>query len=164
MPLVLAVAIVASQDRPYGDEDPHETYAGEMAALRKLAQEALREPSSADDTHAYVDLLQALLGFEGVDVWAEHLDGLNDEEFEVPCPACASENFIAFGTHGYFSTTDSRYMCEGSARKVPLAPRHPSEMADSARRLHARAIADGRPGIADKLTFVFGDAHCADCG
>jgi hypothetical protein len=163
MPLILAGAIVASSDRPYGSEDPQVTRAADIAALLDLTEEALRDPALADDDNTYVYLLQAMLSFEGVDLWAEQLDGLNDEEYEVPCPACASENFVAFGQYGCFSTTDSMYMRDSPSRKLPLEPQEPSQMQGLARRLHARALADGHPDIAHKLTFVFGRASCADC-
>ncbi len=161
-PLILAGAIVASSDQPYGDEDPREAHATEIAELLGLVEEALRDPSLADDAATYVYLLQALLSFEGVEVWAEQLGGLNDEEYEIACPACESENFIAFGQYGCFSTTDSMYM-KSAAKRVYLQPKEPSAMQGLARRLHARALADGHPGVANKLTFVFGRARCADC-
>ncbi|MFJ5216956.1 hypothetical protein ACIP98_19815 [Streptomyces sp. NPDC088354] len=162
MPLCLAGAIVASTDQPYGDADPRATYAREMSDLMKLTEESLRDPELAGDP-MYVDLLAALLSFEGVEVWGEWLDGLNDGEYEVPCPACGSENFIVFGEYGYFSTTDSMYMDQTAARRLPLQPQAPSAMEGLGQRLHARAIADGRPDIAHKLTYVFGAARCADC-
>lgn len=96
-------------------------------------------------------------------MWSEHLDGLNDEEYEVPCPACEAENFVAFGRYGCFSTTDSMYMNDGPARKVPLHPAQPSALQGLARRLHTRALADGHPDLATKLTYVFGRATCAEC-
>ncbi|MFC9092156.1 hypothetical protein [Streptomyces sp. NPDC057072] len=162
MPLCLAGAIVASTDQPYGDEDPRATYAREMSDLVKLTEEALQDPGLADDP-TYVHLLAALLSFEGVEVWGEWLDGLNDEEYEVPCPACGSENFIVFGQYGHFSTTDSMYMKHATARRVPLRPQTPSSMDGLARRLHTRAEADGQSDIAHKLCYVFGHAQCADC-
>ncbi|MFK0114180.1 hypothetical protein [Streptomyces sp. NPDC091217] len=163
MPLYLAGAIVASVDQPYGDQDPHVAYASEMSDLTRLTEEALRDPTLADDPDTYVYLLAALLGFEGVEVWGEQLDGLNDEEFEVPCPACSTENFIAFGEYGFFSTIDSMYMRETAARKVPLQPANPSALEGLAHRLHSRALEDAQADVAHKLTYVFGKAQCAEC-
>ncbi|OSZ62130.1 hypothetical protein OQI_01610 [Streptomyces pharetrae CZA14] len=160
-PLHLAGSIVASTDRPYGAEDPRVTYASAMAELAQLTEEALRLPGLASTD--YVDLLSTLLSFQGVEVWCEQLDGLNDEEYEVPCPACGSENFIVFGKYGFFSTIDSMYMKSTTARKVPLQPQAPSSLEGLAQRLHNRALADGHPDIAHKLTYVFGTAQCADC-
>ncbi|MEU1619568.1 hypothetical protein ABZ479_20005 [Streptomyces sp. NPDC005722] len=163
MPLILAGAIVASTDQPYGDEDPRATHASEISELVELTEEALQDPGLAHTPSEYVYLLSALLSFEGVEVWSEQLDGLNDEEYEVPCPACEAENFIVFGEHGYFSTTDSMYMNQTAAKRLPLQPQAPSALEGLAQRLHARAIADGHPDVAHKLTFIFGTAQCADC-
>ncbi|MFK0167492.1 hypothetical protein ACIQU5_01675 [Streptomyces sp. NPDC090306] len=163
-PLSLGGSIVASTDRPYGDEDPQVAYASEISDLARLTEEALRDPGLADDPTNYVDLLGTLLSFEGVEVWGEQLGGLNDEEYEVPCPSCSAENFIAFGEYGFFSTTDSMYMkASTTARQVPLRPQAPAALAGLAQRLHSRALADGQPDIARKLTYVFGDALCAEC-
>ncbi|MFI0961024.1 hypothetical protein ACH4S8_06375 [Streptomyces sp. NPDC021080] len=164
MTLCLAGSIVASTDQPYGDDDPHVTYASQISELAQLTDEALQDPGLADDPTNYVYLLAALLSFQGVEVWGEQFDALNDEEYEVPCPACGTENFIAFGEYGFFSTTDSMYMEPStSARQVPLRPRAPEALEGLAQRLHSRAFADGQPDIARKLTHVFGDAQCAEC-
>ncbi|MFJ3334187.1 hypothetical protein [Streptomyces sp. NPDC086766] len=136
-------------------------YASEMSDLVQLTEEALQDRGLADDPAAYVHLLAALLSFEGVEVWGEQLDGLNDEEYEVPCPACSAENFIAFGEHGFFSTTDSMYMNETAAQKSPLQPADASALEGLAQRLHSRALADGQTDVAHKLTYVFGEAR--DC-
>ncbi|MFD5254043.1 hypothetical protein ACFWM5_14560 [Streptomyces bobili] len=162
-PLLLAGAISASTDQPYGKQDPHVTYAAEMSDLLQLTEEALRDPGLSDAPGAYVYLLAALLGFEGVEVWGEQLDGLNDDEYEVPCLACSAENFIVFGEYGFFSTTDSMYMNESAAKKVPLRPADASALEGPAQRLHSRALADNQTDIASKLTYVFGKAQCAEC-
>ncbi|MFF6807536.1 hypothetical protein [Streptomyces sp. NPDC012616] len=74
-PLLLAGAIAASTDQPYGEQDPHVAYASEMSDLLQLTEEALRDASLSDDPGTYVYLLAALLGFEDVEVWGEQLDG-----------------------------------------------------------------------------------------
>jgi hypothetical protein len=48
-PLLLAGAIAASTDQPYGEQDPHVAYASEMSDLLQLTEEALRDPSLGDD-------------------------------------------------------------------------------------------------------------------
>jgi len=154
---------MAGTDRPYGVQDPRVAYASEISDLVRLTEEALQDPGLADTPTTYVHLLAALLSFEGADAWGEWLDGLNDEEYEVSCPTCSTENFVAFGAHGFFSTTDSMYMKATTARKVPLQPQAPSALAGLGRRLHNRALADGRSGVAHKLTYVFGNAQCAEC-
>ncbi|WP_030246385.1 hypothetical protein [Streptomyces sp. NRRL S-455] len=162
-PLLLAGAIAASTDQPHGEQDPHVAYAAEMSDLLQLTEEALRDPGLGDDPGTYVYLLAALLSFEGVDVWGEQLDGLNDDEYEVPCPSCSAENFIAFGEYGCFSTTDSMYMNETAAKKIPLQPADSSALEGLAQRLHSRALADNQADVAVKLTYLFGKAQCPEC-
>lgn len=50
-----------------------------------------------------------------------------------------------------------------AAGQVPLRPRAPAALDGLAQRLHSRALADGQPDIARKVTCVFGDAQCAEC-
>lgn len=87
-PLLLAAAIVASSDfAAYQDvPDARSTHAAQIEQLTRLTAHALRCPDLAADPTTYVYLLQALLAFEGIEVWAEHLDGINNDEYEVPCP------------------------------------------------------------------------------
>ncbi|MFJ4078652.1 hypothetical protein ACIP2Z_06860 [Streptomyces iakyrus] len=139
------------------------TYASEISELIQLTEEALRDSALSDAPTTYIDLLATLLSLQGVETWGEQLDGLNDEEYEVACPACVSGNFIVLGEDGFFSTTDSMYMKQSTSRKVPLQPRSPETLDGLARTLHSRALADGHPDIAHKLTYVFGNAQCAEC-
>ncbi|MFJ9692139.1 hypothetical protein [Kitasatospora sp. NPDC101183] len=162
-PLYLAGAIVAGIDRPDNGEDPYVSRATEIAEMRRLTEEALRDPGLTQDPLNYVQLLGTLLNFEGVEVWGEQIDGLNVEEYELPCPACEAENSIVFGEHGYFSTTDHLYMLQAPAKRFPLQPRDPAALQGLARRLHGRIHADGHPYLAHKLTYVFGTARCAEC-
>ncbi|MGQ5639463.1 MULTISPECIES: hypothetical protein [unclassified Streptomyces] len=164
MPILLAGAIAAGTDQPYGEQDPHVVYASEMCDLVQLTEEALGDPALGDDPGTYVYLLAALISFEGVKIWGEQLDGLNDGEYEVPCPSCSAENFIAFGEYGCFSTTDGMYMNETAVKKVPLRPADASTLEGLAQRLHRRALADGQTAVAHKLTYVFGEAQCTECG
>jgi hypothetical protein len=163
-PLVLAGAIVASTDRPYGEPAPQVAYPTQIAELITLTEEALQHPGLAEDPGTYLELLAALLAFEGVEVWGEHLDGIINEEFEVPCPQCEAEIFVVFGRYGYFSTTDDMYMSNTSSKRIPLRPADPSALEGLGRRLYARALADGHPDLANKLTYVFGHAECVECG
>lgn len=132
--------------------------------MRGLTEEALQDPGLTGDPLNYVQLLGTLLSFEGVEVWGEQIDGVNGEEYELPCSACETENFVVFGEHGYFSTTDGTYMRHTPAKQLPLRPQDPSGMQGLARRLHVRMVTDGHPYLAHKLTYVFGRAQCADCG
>ncbi|MGW2762851.1 hypothetical protein [Streptomyces sp. NPDC001275] len=162
-PLYLAGSIMVSTDRPHDGKDPRVTYASEISELIRLTEEALQDSTLADAPGTYIDLLATLLSFQGVEVWGEQLEGLNEGEYEVSCPTCASENFIVLGEDGFFSTTDSMYMKQSAARKVPLQPRSSEALDGLARTLHSRALADGHPDIAHKVTYVFGDAQCAEC-
>ncbi|WNO73274.1 hypothetical protein [Streptomyces sp. AM8-1-1] len=163
-PLVLAGAIVAGVDRPHGCDDPHISHAADIATLIRLTEEILRHPEVDAAPDTYVCLLETLLSLEGAEVWGGQLDGLNSEEYEVPCPRCEAENFIVFGEYGHFSTLDEMYMREPSAGNKPLMPAEPGAMEGLAARLHARAVGDGQIEVARKLTYVFGSASCADCG
>jgi hypothetical protein len=157
--LVLAAAIISIGDQPYRD-----AYAAQIAELAALTGEALLEPGLTGDPVTYVYLLQALLAFEGAGVWGRHLDGLLSEEYEVPCPHCEARNFIVFARYGYFSTLDDMYMKGIGGERLTLYPADPDALEGLPRRLHTRVLADGHPGIADKLTYVFGTAQCAACG
>lgn len=139
-------------------------HAGDATALRHLTEEALADPRLRTDSGLYVHLVQALLAFEGVEVWGRELDGINEGEYELPCPHCESENFIAFGQYGAFSTLDDMYMNNTGRKRLPLLPAEPATLTGLAKRLHERAVTDGHDEVATKLTYVFGSAHCADCG
>ena len=162
-PLYLSGAIVASIDQPYTDVDPYTEHATEIAELIALTQETLKNPRLSGDPGTWVQLMGTLLSLEGVEVWGEQLDGLNNEEYEVPCPRCEDENFIVFGGYGYFSTADSMYMKHPEAHRNPLLPSDPSALRGLAERLHARALADGHQQLARQLTYVFGNARCVQC-
>lgn len=97
-------------------------------------------------------------------MWGGQLDGLAREEFELPCPKCETENFIVFGRYGHFSTLDDMYMNNTTSERMPLRPAAPASLKGLAQRLHARTLADNHPDIANKLTYVFGSAECAECG
>ena len=164
MPLTLAGHIVASVDQRDGDVDPYVSYPLEIARLRALTEETLQRADLGDDAGTYVYLLQALLAFERVEVWSQHLDGLNSEEYEVSCPHCDEECFVAFGRYGAFATQDSMYMRDTGSDRRPLVPADPAELAGIGKRLHARALADGHPDVATKVTYAFGRADCPACG
>jgi len=162
-PLVLAGSILASGDWPV-DVERSQIFDAEAAGeLRQLAEESLNDPQLRADHDLYVYLLQALLAFEGDDVWGQALDGITSGEYAVPCPHCEAENFIAFGQWGCFSTIDPMYMNDTGRKRLPLLPADPSTMDGQGMRLHTRALADGHPEVADKLTYIFGSATCAEC-
>jgi hypothetical protein len=93
----------------------------------------------------------------------EWLEGINSEEYAVPCPSCGTEHFLVFGEYGHFTTLDRMYMNKPDVVRIPLQPKQPRDLGPPGSRLHARALADGHADLADRLTYVFGSAHCADC-
>lgn len=136
MPLTLAGFVTAdatSADRV--------TYAKEIEALRALAVDRLAE---ASDDHAFVSLLQAILGLEGDEIWGKELDRLNDGEADVQCPECAEETLLDI-----------------TAENPDIAPGLSSELA---KRLHAQAVAADREPVAAGLTRLFGRSVCSECG
>jgi hypothetical protein len=164
MALALAGDIVASSDQAHGRVNVHASYPSEIARLKALTEETLQDGRLAGDSDMYVHVLQALLAFEGVAFWGEHLEGLNDEEYEVTCPQCDAETMVAFGEHGAFTTQDDMYMRNTDTKRLPLLPADPAALTGIGRRLHDRAMADGQAELATKLTYVFGRADCVTCG
>jgi hypothetical protein len=150
MPLVLAAAIVARV------AEADVGYPSEIARLTALTEETL--VSSPLDSDTYVYLLQALLAFEGVEVWGEELDRLNDEEFEVRCPHCFEDSSVEV------SSSFAARMRDSGDDRPPLVPADPAELMGIGKRLYERATADGQPDIATKFTYVFGRADCPACG
>ncbi|MEV7600510.1 hypothetical protein AB0O91_24375 [Kitasatospora sp. NPDC089797] len=176
--LVLAGAITAGAGQLHGDGelceagqlrgagelrgagDVRAEYAAEIEALLRAVHRYRR---TAADRADYVHLLEAMLGFEGVEGWSEDLAwGLGNEEFEVSCPDCEAGLFLVFGEAGHFSTSHDYALSEDVAGR-PLRPADPAAMDGIGRRLHDLAVADGQPGVAHALTYVFGAATCPDC-
>jgi hypothetical protein len=158
--LLLAGAIMAGADQPHGVGDVREKYAIEIAALLRMAKEHLRTLS---DRAEYIYLLEAILRFEGIQVWREDLSwGLVNGEYEVSCPGCEASLFIAIGDYGYFSTSGD-YALEDDVQKVPLLPADPGDLHAIGQRLHSLALADGQNDVAVALTYLFGNALCPDC-
>jgi hypothetical protein len=56
--------------------------------LRALTVECL--PGAPTD-NMFVYLQQAVLGFDGDEVWGKELDHINDGEVDVQCPGCEDE-------------------------------------------------------------------------
>ncbi|MFF4318223.1 hypothetical protein [Streptomyces sp. NPDC001568] len=159
--LTLAGAIVEGADQPHGAGDVRAERAGEISTLLSRANEHLRK---ASERRKYIDLLEAVLSFEGVLDWSEALAwGLAMEEFEIPCPDCQAMLFIVVGECGFFSTSGDYALSDADVAKTPLRPADPGGLEGIARRLHEVAVTDGQREVAEALTFVFGDATCPDC-
>ncbi|MFB7948229.1 hypothetical protein ACFC6L_25295 [Kitasatospora phosalacinea] len=137
--------------------------AAPIAELHRLADRCL---AAAADPEEYVHLLQALLSFEGVETWDRSLDWLPDSEYEVACPYCGVPVRLLTGTaedcSGCYATTDEHD--RPGAERTPLCPTPPDRLRPGlARRLHARALADGHRPVAHALRHLFGPAACPDC-
>ncbi|MER5355611.1 hypothetical protein ABT093_35460 [Kitasatospora sp. NPDC002551] len=159
--VLLAGAIIAGARPAHGAGDVRAQYAAETAVLLAAVNRHLRSGADATD---YVHLLEAMLGFEGVHGWSEELAwGILNEEYQVACPGCEVDLFIALGERGFFSAADDYAIAAGEVETRPLRPAAPAELDGIGRRLHGLALADGRPELARVLTYVFGHGTCPDC-
>lgn len=116
-------------------------HADEIATLRALAVDGL--PRASSDS-MFVYLQQAVLGFDGDEIWGKELDHLNDGEIDVQCPECDEELLLDL------QSDDSGIESELSS--------------DLARRLHAEAVQADRESVAACLTRLFGRLSCPSCG
>jgi hypothetical protein len=135
-PLILAGFITA--DATAADRVTH---AAEIEVLRAFAVGRLPETS---DDHAFVHLLQAILGLEGDEVWGKELDRLTDGEADVQCPECEEETLLDI-----------------TAENPDISPGLSSELAE---RLHAQAVGANQELVAAGLTRLFGRFVCTECG
>jgi hypothetical protein len=116
-------------------------YAEEIAALRALAAESL--PGASTDT-TFVYLHQALLGFDGDEVWGKELDRINAGEVDVQCPGCNEEFLLDL-------TSEDSLIEPGLSSALPA-------------RLHIEAVHAARNTVATALTCLFGQFACSRCG
>ncbi|MFC8794142.1 hypothetical protein [Streptomyces cinereoruber] len=159
--LNLAGAIMAGAGQPHGAGDVRTRYAPEIATLLASVNRHLR---TAADRTEYIDLLESMLGFEGIAGWSEELAwGLGNEEYEIPCPGCETDLFVVVGERGFFCTAEDYALSDDSVEARPLRPTRPADLEGLGRRLHDIALADGHHDVAHALTFVFGSATCPDC-
>ncbi|MCE7001250.1 hypothetical protein LWC34_00105 [Kibdelosporangium philippinense] len=148
--LVLAGAIVGSDDRPSDLGDVRAIHAADIAALLVLTRQHL--PSVTDRTE-YIYLVQSLLAFEDHPVGNDPLDGLVDEVYELDCPHCAELIVVALGND-----------VEPDVQSPELVPADPSDLSSVPRQIHDDALKHGHPQVAIALTYLFGQAVCTDCG
>ncbi|MGW0964065.1 hypothetical protein ACWD4K_34840 [Streptomyces gelaticus] len=109
-----------------------------------------------------IAVLQALLSFEGVEIWDRALDGLQTGEYEVDCPHCGVNMFVVIGHGDSFCCTDDYALQE--VEKSPLEPARVQQLEELPRRLFTRALADGQEDLAHGVRYLFGRAACPDCG
>ncbi|MFD2686338.1 hypothetical protein ACFS5L_16025 [Streptomyces phyllanthi] len=146
------------------DEACRTRYANEIGELRGVAHSLLNGPQDSASTFVY--LLQSLLAFEGVPVWSEALEGLVNEEYQIACPACSSDLFIALGEYGYFTSAGDYVGKSGgqdAAGRTDLLPAGSGELAGIAARMHQAALDTGFPDVATGVRHLFGKATCPDC-
>ncbi|GAA4556611.1 hypothetical protein [Planotetraspora kaengkrachanensis] len=124
------------------DEKSRGLYADNIATLRALTLECLASGGSSDTMFVY--LQQAVLGFDGDEVWGKELDRINDGEVDVQCPACAEDLLIDLQP-------------VGSSIEAGLS----SQLAT---RLHAEASRVGHESVVTALTYLFGRMNCPACG
>ncbi|WP_329575251.1 hypothetical protein OG500_00740 [Kitasatospora sp. NBC_01250] len=158
--VLLAAGAIASCSPGLSDADsPLTVFSAPIAVLRNLTDRRLSQPADAEE---YVNLLQALLSFEGVAIWDRCLDGLQTGEYEVDCPYCGVDMFVVIGQDDSFCRTDDYALQE--VRKSPLQPARTQELEGLPRRLFTRALADGQEGLAHGVRSLSGRAACPDCG
>nr|WSY49307.1 hypothetical protein OG999_03505 [Streptomyces sp. NBC_00886] len=146
------------------DEDRHERYAHEIGQLLDVARVLRADPGQ--DAHTFVYLQMAVLAFEGGGVWAEALEGVNSEEYDLECPACEEGLFVAFGSYGVF-TSAGDYVTgagkEDTEGRTELVPATPDRLKGIGARLYQEAVEFGQTEVAQALTYVFGKASCPPC-
>ncbi|OKI91901.1 hypothetical protein [Kitasatospora sp. CB01950] len=157
-PWVLLAAGAIMSCAPTGDA-VFENLATPLADLRRLTDQLLPATAAPED---YISLLQALLSFEGVEIWDRCLEGLQTGEYEVECPYCGVNILLALGEDECFASSDDHPLRD--AEKTPLRPSAPEQLEGLARRLYNRALADGQQLVAQGLPYLFGCATCPDCG
>ncbi|MFQ6198098.1 hypothetical protein [Streptomyces sp. NPDC000405] len=159
--LALAGAILAGDGQPHGAGDVRTEHSTDITALLASVNRHLR---TATDRTEYLNLLEAMLSFEGATGWNEDLAwGLTNEEYEVSCPGCETSLFIVLGERGFFSTSDDYALSDSTTETLPLRPASPAGLEGTGRRLHDTASTDGQHEIAHLLTYVYGNATCPDC-
>ncbi|MFF2348460.1 hypothetical protein ACFVVL_01645 [Kitasatospora sp. NPDC058115] len=159
--LLLAGAIMAGDRQAHGAGDVRTEFAATVATLLAAVNRQLR---AATDPTDYVYLLEAMLGLEGVPGWSEELArGIVDEEYQIACPGCGTDLFVALGERGFFSAAEDYALSGEGVETRPLRPAAPAGLDGIGRRLHELASADGRCEVAGVLTYVFGRAGCPVC-
>ncbi|NEA58344.1 hypothetical protein G3I60_30380 [Streptomyces sp. SID13666] len=157
--VLLAAGAIASCSPGLSDPNsPLMVFSAPIAVLHDLTDRRLSQTAGADE---YVNLLQALLSFEGVEIWDRSLDGLQTGEYEVDCPYCGINMFVVIGQDDSFCCTDDYALRQ--VQKSPLQPARTQQLEGLPRRLFTRALADGQESLADGVRYLFGRAACPDC-
>jgi hypothetical protein len=147
------------------DEECRARYARETAQLLDVARRLRADP--AQDAHTFVYLQMAVLAFEDGGMWAEALEGVNSEEYDVECPECEEGLYVAFGSYGVFTSAGDYVTGTGveadTEGRTELIPAAPDALHGIGARLHGEAVEFGQAEVATALTYVFGKASCPSC-
>ncbi|MGQ4437823.1 hypothetical protein [Streptomyces sp. SAS_260] len=158
--LLAAGAITSCSPGLSEPDSPLAIYSAPIGVLHHLTDRLLGQGAfGAED---YVNLLQAVLSFEGVEIWDRCLDGLASGEYEVDCPYCGVTVFIVIGQDESFACSDDYAL--GEVEKTPLQPMRTQLLDGLPRRVFTRATADGQGNVAHGIAYLFGSAACPDCG
>lgn len=156
-PLHLAASIIASDDGPEDPSGVRRRYAAELASLRAIAE---RNLALADGPIEFVYGLQALLAFEDVSPWQEHLDSLADDEAEVKCPGCHGQLLVDLtGPEFGIATADGPGAEAGS-----VVAANPDRLTRGAARAYSLAVEYRQSDVAARMLYLFGRATCPRCG
>jgi hypothetical protein len=146
------------------DEECRARYAREIGQLLDVARVLRADPTQ--DAHTFVYLQMAVLAFEDGGVWAEALEGVNSEEYDLECPECEDGLFVAFGSYGVFTSAGDYVTGAGKENvegRTELVPATPDRLDGMSARLHGEAVEFGQTEVATALTYVFGKASCPSC-
>lgn len=156
---VLMAGLIATDP----DDARQEQYAREIRELLRVSRGLLDTPGLDPSTFVYLQM--AVLAFEGAGVWAEALEGVNNEEYELECPQCEDTLYVAFGSYGTFTSAGDYVLSGATAPEArgKLTPTPPERLTGIGARLHREALAVGQDEVALALTYVFGTAHCPSC-
>ncbi|MER5510770.1 hypothetical protein ABT052_36400 [Streptomyces sp. NPDC002766] len=157
---VLMAGLIATDP----DTGEHERYAREIAELLEVARGLLGVPGPGPGDFVYLQM--AVLSLEDAGTWAEALEGVAHEEYELECPECEEGLYVAFGSYGTF-TSAGDYVISGAPEakgRGHLTPALPERLTGIGARLYGEAVAAGHAEVARALTYVFGRAHCPSCG
>ncbi|MFI0410544.1 hypothetical protein [Actinomadura sp. 3N508] len=161
--LLLVGAILGSEEQYHQVFDVRERYSAQISVLRGLIDDSLRAQAGSEDSGNYVYLLQALMAFEGVDVWDSHLENLASEEYEVSCPSCGVDLFLVLSDPEYFATHQD-YAIKDDVISAPLRPGDPGELGGAPGLLYRFAVRDEFYVVGRQLLYLFGSAGCSQCG
>ncbi|MEV3993642.1 hypothetical protein AB0J57_32590 [Streptomyces sp. NPDC049837] len=157
--LLSAGAIAACSPGLSEPDSPLTVFSAPIGVLHRLTDRRLSQGVEAEE---YVNLLQALLSFEGVEIWDRCLEGLQTGEYEVDCPHCGVDLFVVIGQDESFCCSDDYALRE--VHKSPLRPARTQDLEALPHRLSTRALADGHRSLAHGVRYLFGRADCPDCG